>query len=118
MALDYPELATTLLVTHDGLGSADLDLQNRLAVTYFGLINEHDLLPAVICFYTEGVKLVVEGSPILETLQALEAKGVRLIVCNTCLNHYNLVDKVQVGIIGGMTDIIEAQWKADRVITL
>ena len=116
--MDYPDLATTLLVTREGLGSADLDLQTRLAGTYFHLINEHNLLPATICFYTEGVKLVVEGSPILETLQALEAKGVRLIVCNTCLNHYNLVNKVQVGIIGGMTDIIEAQWKADRVITL
>jgi sulfur relay (sulfurtransferase) complex TusBCD TusD component (DsrE family) len=43
---------------------------------------------------------------------------VRLIVCNTCLNYYGLLDKVRVGIIGGMADIIEAQWKADRVITL
>ena len=118
MSMEYPDRATTLLVTHNGLGSADLDLQTRLAGTYFRLINEHNLLPAAICFYTEGVKLVVAGSPILETLQALEAKGVRLIVCNTCLNHYNLADQVQVGIIGGMTDIIEAQWKADRVITL
>jgi sulfur relay (sulfurtransferase) complex TusBCD TusD component (DsrE family) len=82
------------------------------------LINEYNLLPANICFYTEGVKLVVEGSPVLETLSAMEAKGVRLVVCNTCLNYYDLAEKVRVGIIGGMADIIEAQWKADRVITL
>jgi intracellular sulfur oxidation DsrE/DsrF family protein len=118
MSTDYPDHATTLLITNDGLGKADQELQHKLVNTYLQLIDEHNLLPAGICFYTEGVKLVVEGSPVLKTLSALEEKGVRLIVCNTCLNHYGLVDKVRVGIIGGMADIIEAQWKADRVITL
>lgn len=60
----------------------------------------------------------MDGSPILEQLRALEAKGVRLIVCSTCLEHYGLTDKVQVGIVGAMTDIIEAQVKASKVITL
>jgi hypothetical protein len=41
-----------------------------------------------------------------------------LIVCSTCLNYFNLTDKVQVGIVGGMGDILEAQIKADKVITL
>ena len=118
MSTNYPDHATTLLITNQGLGKADQELQTKLAATYLHLINEYNLLPAAICFYTEGVKLVVEGSPVLETLSALEAKGVRLIVCNTCLNYYNVVEKVRVGITGGMADIIEAQWKADRVITL
>jgi sulfur relay (sulfurtransferase) complex TusBCD TusD component (DsrE family) len=51
-------------------------------------------------------------------LQALEANGVPLVICQTCLNHFGLADKVKVGIVGGMTDIIEAQWRADKVITL
>jgi sulfur relay (sulfurtransferase) complex TusBCD TusD component (DsrE family) len=118
MSTNYPDHATTLLITHAGLGKADPELQTKLARTYLQLINEYNLLPAAICFYTEGVNLVVEGSPVLEMLSALEAKGVRLIVCNTCLNYYDLAEKVRVGIIGGMADIIEAQWKADRVITL
>jgi sulfur relay (sulfurtransferase) complex TusBCD TusD component (DsrE family) len=118
MNANYPNHATTLLITNEGLGKAAQELQSRLASTYLKLINENNLLPAAICFYTEGVKLVVEGSPVLETLSALEVKGVRLIVCNTCLNYYGLVEQVRVGIIGGMADIIEAQWKADRVITL
>ena len=60
----------------------------------------------------------MDSSPVLEQLRALEAKGVRLIVCNTCLNHYNLTDAVRVGIVGRMTDIIEAQWQAEKVITI
>jgi sulfur relay (sulfurtransferase) complex TusBCD TusD component (DsrE family) len=107
-----------LLITNDGMGSADLELQHKLMGTYFRLLDESNLLPAAICFYTDGVKLVVEGSPVIEVLKSLEARGVHLIICSTCLNHFGLADQVQVGIVGGMTDIIEAQWRADKVITL
>ncbi len=107
-----------VLITNDGMGKGDPELQHKLMQTYLRLLDESGTLPAAICFYTDGVKLVVTGSPVIEQLRALEAKGVHLIICSTCLNHYNLVDQVQVGIVGGMTDIIEAQWRADKVITL
>ncbi len=100
------------------MGSADMILQHKLLDTYLRLLVENDSLPAAICFYTEGVKLVVEGSPFLERLSQLERRGVRLIICSTCLNYFELTDKVRVGIIGGMPDILEAQIKADKVITL
>ena len=100
------------------MGSADDVLQHKLLDTYLKLLLENDSLPAAICFYTEGVKLVVTGSLILESLSQLESRGVRLIVCSTCLNYFELTDKVQVGIIGGMPDILEAQIKASKVITL
>lgn len=72
----------------------------------------------MICFYTDGVKLVIDDSPILSQLSALEDKGVRLIICATCLIYFGIRDRVQVGIVGGMGDILEAQTKADKVITL
>lgn len=109
---------TVILITRDGMGSADPALQHKLLSTYLNLMIENALLPNVLCFYTEGVRLVVEDSPVLEQLKTLEAKGVRLVVCSTCLHFLNLTDKVRVGIVGGMTDIIEAQAKAAKVITL
>ena len=54
----------------------------------------------------------------LERLGALEERGVHLIVCSTCLNYFELTEKVKVGIIGGMGDILEAQVKAEKVISL
>lgn len=113
-----PDNNSVLLITRNGMGEADPALQTKLITTYFRLIDEANTLPAVICFYAEGVKLVCEGSPVLESLFSLEKKGVRLIICNTCLNYYSLTEQVQVGITGGMTDIIEAQRRADKVITL
>ena len=100
------------------MGNGDQVLQHKLFVKYLELIQMNASLPNAITFYTEGVNLVVEGSPALEELVALESKGVRLIICSTCLEYYGLIDKVRVGIVGGMTDIIEAQLKAEKVITL
>ncbi len=109
---------TILLVTSNGMGKADEKLQLTLMSKYFELLLQGGNLPSVVCFYTDGVKLVCEGSPVIEKLRQLEAKQVRLISCSTCLNYFGLQDKVQVGIVGGMGDIIEAQVKAEKVITL
>ena len=109
---------TVIQITNDGMGKSDQALQHKLIAKYLELIQLNDNLPNAICFYTDGVKLVVKGSPALEQLQALEEKGVRLIACSTCLEYLKLTHKVKVGIVGGMTDIIEAQVKAKKVITL
>jgi sulfur relay (sulfurtransferase) complex TusBCD TusD component (DsrE family) len=60
----------------------------------------------------------VEGSPALAQLAALDQKGVRLVICSTCLNYFGLAESVRVGIIGGMGDILTAQAQAEKVITL
>jgi hypothetical protein len=81
-----PDTNTVLLFTRNGMGQGEQALQHKLAGTYLKLLDEHNLLPGAICFYTEAVFLAVEGSPVLESLQSLEHKGVPLILCSTCLN--------------------------------
>jgi hypothetical protein len=109
---------TVILIPRNGMGEADQVLQYKLLTTYLHLLDENNVLPGAICFYTEGVHLVVEGSPVLDILQSLERKGVRLILCSTCLNYFELIDKVKVGIVGGMGDILEAQRQASKVVSL
>lgn len=109
---------TVILVTNNGMGNADGKLQQLLFSKYVELLLQNDSLPGAFCFYTDGVKLVCEGSPVIEGLRQLEGKGVRLIICSTCLNYFGLTEKIQVGIVGGMGDILEAQMKADKVITI
>ena len=116
--MSVPDSDTVILVTRNGMGDAEPALQQKLVTTYFKLLDENNILPAVVCFYTDGVKLTVEGSPVLASLQSLETKGVRLILCSTCLDYFGLADKVQVGIVGGMTDILEAQRLAGKVISI
>jgi hypothetical protein len=109
---------TIILIPNNGMGIADTEQQQKLIQKYLLLLEETDPLPSSICFYTEGVKLTLENSPVLDELRHLEAKGVRLLICMTCLKTYNVFEQVAVGTISSMPDIIKAQWQADKVITL
>ncbi len=116
--MTFPASDTVIFVTRNGMGDAEPALQQKLIHTYLKLLDEGNSLPAAICFYTDGVKLAVKGSPVIDVLKSLETKGVRLILCSTCLGYLNLTDQVQVGIVGGMTDIIEAQFNSQKVISI
>jgi hypothetical protein len=109
---------TVILIPGYGLGRADESLQLKLMGKYLELLLQGSYIPSAICFYTDGVKLVCEGSPVLEPLHRLEVLQVRLISCSTCLNDFGLRENVKVGIVGGMGDIIEAQARAEKVITI
>jgi intracellular sulfur oxidation DsrE/DsrF family protein len=107
-----------ILITDNGMGKGPQDLQLTLIGKYLDLLAQNTETPAAIAFYTEGVKLVVEDSPVLYQLERLEKKGVRLIACSTCLNYFGLTEKVKIGIVGSMADILEGQLRAAKVITL
>jgi len=109
---------TVLLITANGMGSAPQELQHLLSNKFLGLLLESNVLPAKILLYTDGVKLACKGSPVLDNLRKIEEHGVELILCSTCLDYFGLTDQVDVGIVGGMTDIIEAMQKTEKVISL
>lgn len=109
---------TVLVFTRYGVGEAPAELEQLLAGKFLALLNDAALRPSQILFYTDGVKLACEGSPVLEPLRAMQARGVELILCQTCLDYFGLREKVAVGIVGGMPDIIEALAKAEKVISL
>lgn len=109
---------TLLVINRYGMSDAAPELQMKLLTTYLQLLADGDWLPRTIAFYGEGVKLAIHESPVLEHLQRLHEKGVYLILCSTCLSYYAVRDQVAVGIIGGMTDIMEAMKLSTKVINL
>ena len=116
---DSPALSSTvILVTRDGMGHSDPELQHALISKYLGLLVAGNLVPQAICFYADGVHLVAEGSPVLDPLRALERRSCRLLVCSTCLDYYALKDKLRVGTVCGMPDILNAQILAAKVVTV
>ena len=105
-------------ITQNGMGSGDEELGLVLIKNYLKLISEENKLPRFIAFYNTGVKLISKDSSVLEEAKILESKGVKLVVCKTCLKHFDLMDNMGAGIQGTMMDIIELQKVADKVITL
>jgi len=109
---------TAIIISHDGMGDAPRELRHTLIGKFLSLTIESGDLPAKIVFYTEGVKLVCQGSPVIDQLKEIEKRGTELVICQTCLNYFNLADTVAVGVVGGMGDILTVIQQAEKVITL
>ena len=107
-----------LTVPSDIMGRGDEELGGILVRAFFHTLGEVESLPQTIIFFNSGVKLVVEGSPVVEDLQALKAQGVEILACGTCLGHYGLKERVVVGEISNMYTIAETMLGADKVISL
>lgn len=71
-----------------------------------------------IMFVNSGVKLCIEGAETLETIQKLEQSGVSVLVCGTCLTHFDLLEQKKVGETTNMLDIVTSLQLADKVITI
>jgi len=71
-----------------------------------------------LVFVNNGVKLTVNGSAVLDELKSLAENGTQILVCGTCLTHFNLLDKKEVGETTNMLDIVTAMQVADKVINI
>ena len=94
------------------------ELGHVLIRGFFHALGEVEPLPDTIIFFNSGVKLVVEGSPVLEDLQDLCTRGVEVLACGTCLGYYGLKEQVAVGEVSNMYSIAETMLGAGRVVPL
>jgi selenium metabolism protein YedF len=101
----------------DRLGFGDQTLGLKLMVNFLRTLKEmgDDLWRLV--FVNNGVKLATEGSEVLGDLKSYESAGLKILVCGTCLDHFNLLEKKQVGETTNMLDIVTAMQLADKVIS-
>ena len=120
-----PEPATPLragplvvLFAADAMGRGAEELGGILVRGFLHALNEVEPRPDTLVFLNSGVRLVVEGSPVLEDLQALAAHGVQILACGTCLGYYGLKDKVAVGTVSNMYTIAETLLGAGKVVAL
>jgi len=110
-----------MLVRQEGLGSVaaeDRPFALEMLDRFLHTLESQAVKPQAICFYTEGVKLACDGSPLLFSLRLIERMGVRLVICTSCLEYFRLRDRIAVGEIGSMTDIVRLMMEADSVVTV
>ncbi|MGE5188459.1 MAG: DsrE family protein [Gemmatimonadota bacterium] len=109
---------TAILFTRNGLGDAPAALGRALAASFAGLLAQDPEPPGRLLFYGEGVRLACAGSPIIEPLRQLAERGTDMILCRTCLDYFGLLDRVAVGTVKGMPDILAAMREADKVLSV
>ena len=106
-----------LVIAGEQMGRGEPELGAILIRTFFHTLTEVNSLPSSIVFYNSGVKLTIDDSPILDDLKALEARGVEILICGTCLSYYSLKERIGVGAISNMYAIAEAILGADHVFS-
>ena len=117
-SMETKEDSTVIVITTDKLGQGAEDLGKVLIKSYTYALAETTPLPKAVMFLNSGVKLTAEGSEVAENIKKLENSGVEIISCGTCLDFYQLKDKLQVGIVGNMYSIIEKMNSAGKVINI
>ncbi len=95
----------------DGLGAKLLGNFLRAAATV-------EPKPDAIVFYNAGVTLLGPASQSLDALRELDAAGVDLLACVTCLEFHGLVQQIQVGRVSSMREIVQRTMEAGKVWTL
>ncbi len=107
-----------VLCATDRLGFGDDALGEKLMINFLKTLKEMGTDLWRLVFVNNGVKLTIDGSAVLDDLKAYEADGRKILVCGTCLDHFNLLERKQVGETTNMLDIVTAMQLADKVISL
>ena len=105
-----------VVVSSDRMGSGNDELGKVLIKGFIFAITQLEELPRKMIFFNGGVTLTVEGSDSRTDLRNLEAQGVEIVSCGTCLDYYGVKDKLAVGSVTNMYDIVETMAGADKVV--
>lgn len=107
---------TVVVISSDSMGSGDDTLGKALMKGFIYALSQQDSLPSTILFYNGGAKITGGDGPSIEDLKNLEAEGVEILTCGTCLNHYGLTDSLKVGGVTNMYVIVEKMTNASLII--
>jgi selenium metabolism protein YedF len=98
------------------MGTGDEKLGTSLMKAFVFAVTKQDVLPETIVCYNTGAYLTCEGADTLEDLKSLEAEGVNILTCGTCLDFYGIKDKLAVGTVTNMYEIVETMEKARTIV--
>ncbi len=115
-ALDCREKGLVLVLASDEMGQGDAVLGRLLMKGFVYSVTQQDKLPETVLLFNGGAKLSCQGSDSLEDLKELEAQGVEILTCGTCLNHYGIAEKLLVGNVTNMYEIVEKMTGAKKIV--
>ena len=115
-AVDTRKNGMVIVLSANVMGTGDEKLGTNLMKAFVFAVTKQDILPETIVCYNTGAYLTCEGADTLEDLKALEAEGVNILTCGTCLDFYGIKDKLAVGAVTNMYEIVEMMEKAKNIV--
>lgn len=104
------------VISSNEMGVGEPELGKTLLKAFLYALSQQEELPSAILFYNSGIFLTCEDSPAIEDLKSMEAQGVEILSCGTCLNYYGMTEKLQVGSVTNMYTIVEKMSQAARLV--
>ena len=115
-AVDSRRKGMLVVLSGNTMGSGDPKLGTSLMKAFVFALTRQDQLPDTVLCYNTGAYLTCEGADTLEDLKLLESEGVTVLTCGTCLDFYGLKEKLAVGGVTNMYDIVERMENAAQII--
>lgn len=113
---DIRKKGMTVVLSANVMGAGEEKLGKALMKAFVFAVTKQDQLPETILCYNTGAYLTCEGADTLEDLKALEAEGVNILTCGTCLDFYGIKDKLAVGSVTNMYEIVEKMETSQTII--
>ena len=107
---------TVFVFSSNAMGRGDDALGETIMKAFIHTATELDKKPDVLVFYNSGVKLAAQDADSAADIAAMEKSGIKVLVCGTCVNYFNLSGKLGAGIISNMYDIINTMNSAGRIV--
>lgn len=111
-------MSKTVIISGESLGSGSDELGRQLMGSFLRKLWALPDKPASIVFYNTGVRLLAEGSGVLDALAGLSEAGVDLVACGTCVNYLNLKDKMVAGRVSNMSEIAATLLSGNQIVTV
>ncbi len=111
-------MSKTILIHSEFLGRGDDELGDKLMRSFLRTLLAAEKKPDKLVFYNSAVKLLAEGSPVLDLLNELNQHGVLLVACGTCVGHYKLDDKIARERVSNMQEIVKILMDSGSVVTV
>ena len=111
-----PQASSLVVISSEMMGAGDSTLGKLLIKGFIFALTQLETLPTTIIFYNTGVRHTLKSSESIKDLQYLHQNGVDVLVCGTCLSHFNATDDLAVGEITNMYDIVNLMQQAGCVI--
>jgi selenium metabolism protein YedF len=102
----------------DSMGRGSKELGGILMRSFLHTLAETDLKPRKVILVNSGVKLACEGSAVLDDLGVMDSQGVEILACGTCLNYFEIKDKLRVGRVSNMYEILDALAGAGKTVII
>ncbi len=107
-----------VFISSDCIGRGDDKLGRLLTSLFLRTLSERPAKPAFLLLANSGVKLALAGSDDLKTLKVLEGQGIRIMVCGTCLDFYGVKDRLQVGVVSNMYELVDILMSGARLVRM